>query len=616
MKLLAPMGLLALLGIPVLLVLFFLRNRYQQRALSSTFIWRLSQRHLQKYQLSRQLIRYLLLLFQVLIISLAALILAQPRLINRAENSEYIAILDTSASMRQEDENGVSRFDVAREEILSRIRSLGINGRATVITTTSATNLVMERSKSVSDAERLLGQLTCGYGSMDLNNALKTAQEILDEAPEAQVCFYTDHDYPVAENVMIHNVAAGREEWNSALTEISGSFSNDGATLVHQAVSYGRDAELTLALYVNGRLASAQIVSCPENEAVDVVWHIAGGTTLQYARVLIDAADGIAEDNEVSFFRPPAESLQIQLVSGQPFYWETSLSAFPQVTVTSVPGLGVAQSEGYDLYIYDGVSPDVLPDDGAVLLADVETLPAELALETGDVLRGTYLSQPKRFANQGNRPLIAGVTVSRIAVQKFREMQSNDRYTPVLLCGEMPVLLAGHRDNGTACMALAFDLHDSNLPLLPEMVTLMKNLLAYVMPDMMTDFAYSVGETVVANALPLCEQILLQPPDGQSRSLEIGDGTVRYQPQTPGVYTLFQDRSMGSRKYCRFFVGIPEAESDISAEAEARWVYLSPAEGTEASRGMEDGFDPTLYLALLMLLLLCAECVVYRHVYF
>ena len=101
MKLLEPLGLLALLAIPVLLTLFFLRPRYQQRVLTSTFIWRLSQRYLQKYRLSQKLIRYLLLLFQVLIIGLAALILAQPRLTTRRENSEYVAILDTSASMRQ-----------------------------------------------------------------------------------------------------------------------------------------------------------------------------------------------------------------------------------------------------------------------------------------------------------------------------------------------------------------------------------------------------------------------------------------------------------------------------------------------------------------------------------
>ena len=615
MKLLEPMGLLALLAIPVLLTLFFLRPRYQQRVLTSTFIWRLSQRYLQKYRLSQKLIRYLLLLFQVLIIGLAALILAQPRLTTRGENSEYVALLDTSASMRQTDENGVSRFDAAREEILAHIRSLGINGRATVITTASTANLVMERSQSVSDAERLLCQLTCGYGSMDLDSALKTAQEILDGAPGAQVFFYTDHDYPMAENVTVRNVAAGRTEWNAALTEISASFTATGGTLTHQAVSYGRDAEVTLALYVNGRLASAKVVSCPQDEPVDVVWQVAGGAAVQYARVLIDAADGLKEDNEVSFFRQPAETLQIQLVSAIPFYWETVLSAFPQATVTTASSLGTAQSAGYDLYIYDGLAPAELPRDGAVLLVNPETLPEELGLKTGDVLRGAYLSQPKRFANQSNRPLIAGVTASRIAVQKFREIESSDRYTPVLLCGEMPVLLAGQRENGTACMVLAFDLHDSNLPLLPEMVTLMKNLLAYVLPDMMTDFAYSVGEIVVAAALPLCEGILLQPPDGEARALEISGGAVRYQPQTPGVYTLFQDRAMGGRKYCRFFVALPEVESDIRAEAESRWVYLSPSEGTDAVREVEEGFDPTLYLALLILLLLCAECVVYHHAY-
>ena len=614
MKLLQPWGLLALLGIPALLALFFLRPRYQQRALSSTFLWRLSQKYLQKYRLGRQLIRYLLLLCQLLIVALAALILAQPRILAAGSGSEYIAILDTSASMRQQDENGLSRFDAAKEEILSHIRALGVNGRATVITTATGANLLMERSKSVSDGERLLSPLSCGFGEADLDSALRTAQEILDAAPHAQAYLYTDHDYPSAERLRVVNVAAGRTEWNAALTEITASFSTAGATLSHRAVSYGKDAELTLALYVNGRLASAKVVSCPQGEPVDVIWRIAGGAQVSFARVVIDGADGLPQDNEVSFFRQPGETLNIQLVSSQPFYWEKALSPFPQATLVTVGGLGAAQSAGYDLYIYDGVSPQTLPQDGAVLLVNPESAPEELGLTVGDVIRGTYLSQPRRFANQSNRPLIDGVTASRIAVQKFRELQGNDRYTPVLLCGEMPALLAGRRDNGAACLALDFDLHDANLPLLPEMVTLMKNILSYVMPDMMTDFAYSVGETVSARALPLCEGIYLQTPDGQTRTLEIGDGAVRLQPQTPGVYTLLQDRSMGSRKYCRFFVSLPEGESDIRPGADSHWVYLSPPE-EGAPESPQEGFDPTLYLALFMLLLLCAECVVYHHAY-
>ena len=617
MKLLQPLGLLALLGVPVLLALFFLRPRYQQRDLSSTFIWRLSRKYLQKYRLSRKLIRYLLLLCQILIVSLAALVLSHPRLMNRGENSEYVAILDTSASMLQRDEAGVSRFDAAKDAILSHIRGLGINGRASLVTTASGANLAMERTDSISDAERLLDQLACGYGGIDLDGALRTAQELVDAVPDAQVYFYTDHDYPAAENVRVVNVAAGRTEWNAALTEPFASVSASGTVLSHQAVCFGRDAELTLALYVNGKLSSAQTVFCPRDERVEVVWRLPAGQTVNYARIRIDGSDGLPEDNEVSFFRSPPETLRIQLVSEHPFYWETVLAAFPQVTLTVTTTPETAQTEGCDLYIYDGAAPGVLPRDGAALLVGVSSLPEELALETGEMLRGMYLAQPKRFQNQQNRPLIAGVTASRIAVQKFREIAANDRYTPALLCGEMPMLLAGHRDNGTACMVLAFSLQDSNLPLLPEMATLMKNLLAYVMPDMMTDFFYAVGETVSMNAVPLCQTMLLQLPDGQIRNMDASGGAARLELRTPGVYTLFQDRSIGGRKYCRFFAALPEEESDIRAGADSRWVVLSSAgEGDAMVRDAEDAFDPTLYLALILLFLLCVECVVYHHAYY
>ena len=616
MILLQPFGLLALLGIPAVLTLFFLRPKYQPRQLSSTYIWRLSGNYLKKYSRSRKMLKYLTLLLQLLLIALAALMLSQPRMLSGGAWSEYIAILDTSASMRTENEGGVSRFEEARQRILADMKKTGLNGHISVITTASSANLLMERCPSVSEAQRILRGAVCGYGEADVDSALRAAQELLDAYPQAQVFFYTDQDCPLAENLTVVNVAAGREEWNAAVMDLQARFSGGAAELTHRAVSYGRDAVLTLGLYVNGRLLAAQMVDCQRDEPVEVAWSIPAGTSLGYARVLVDAADGLREDNEICLFRQPPETLNIQLVSQDPFYWELGLSAFPQQTLTTVKTLEAAQDAGFDLYLYDGCCPLTLPKDGAVFLLNPDALPPAWGLEAGETIRGAYLSQPKKMADSANRALLSGVTASKIAVQKLLEITPRGGITPVLLCGEMPALLAGRQENGAFCAVLAFDIHDSNLPMLPDFVALLNNLLSFVMPDMLEKYDFQVGETVAAKAVPFCEEMLLQAPDGMTRPLERNQDTARFSVSRPGVYTLLEERAVGSRKYCRFFVGLPEKESDIRAGEEDRWLYLSPGgTGEPAPDAAQDAFDPTPFLALLALGLLALECVVYNRAY-
>ena len=50
MRLLNPAGLWFLLGIPVLIVIYLIKAQHEDRAVSSTFIWKLSSRFMKKRQ--------------------------------------------------------------------------------------------------------------------------------------------------------------------------------------------------------------------------------------------------------------------------------------------------------------------------------------------------------------------------------------------------------------------------------------------------------------------------------------------------------------------------------------------------------------------------------------
>ena len=48
MTFLYPLGLLGLLGIPVLIVIYIIKSKYTEQTVSSTYLWKLSERFLKK----------------------------------------------------------------------------------------------------------------------------------------------------------------------------------------------------------------------------------------------------------------------------------------------------------------------------------------------------------------------------------------------------------------------------------------------------------------------------------------------------------------------------------------------------------------------------------------
>ena len=82
MSLLIPLGLLGLSGLLILLLIYILKPNYQQKLISSTYVWKLSLKYKKKRLPISRLRNLLILLCQILIICCGALIMAQPALVN------------------------------------------------------------------------------------------------------------------------------------------------------------------------------------------------------------------------------------------------------------------------------------------------------------------------------------------------------------------------------------------------------------------------------------------------------------------------------------------------------------------------------------------------------
>ena len=104
MKLLTPLGLLGLLGLLVLLLIYLLKPNYQQKMVSSTYVWKRSLRYRKRKLPISKLRNILIIICQVLILTACAFILAQPFIKKEVppEITEKAAVIDASAENGKE----------------------------------------------------------------------------------------------------------------------------------------------------------------------------------------------------------------------------------------------------------------------------------------------------------------------------------------------------------------------------------------------------------------------------------------------------------------------------------------------------------------------------------
>ncbi|NJM06171.1 VWA domain-containing protein [Candidatus Gracilibacteria bacterium] len=134
MSFLAPLGLLALVSLPIILLLHLMRERRRRVVVPSLLIWQLLPQR-QDSQRRRRLPVTLLLLLQLLAAALLAFALAQPAWIAQLfVGEQHIAVIvDTSTSMAAT-VGGQSRLDAARARVRGLVGELGPGDTLTLVT--------------------------------------------------------------------------------------------------------------------------------------------------------------------------------------------------------------------------------------------------------------------------------------------------------------------------------------------------------------------------------------------------------------------------------------------------------------------------------------------------
>lgn len=645
LKWLTPLGFIAFIAILVLILIYILKPNYQQRIVSSAYVWKLSLRYRKKRIPISKLRNIIIILCQILILSICSFILAQPFIAKASpgQANERIIIIDASASMLAETGN-YTRFERAVMEVkASGQQTLTDQGMITVILASQKAEYIIPRTELLPESLDLfnstLDSLTrrnelnlpsgCTFGEADIDGAIALAEKVLVHNPAAEITLYSATKYMLPENVtnfIVSDVSNG--EWNAAILNatatLDGIIGEDGKlegdgyyVFAVKTACYGRNRELRVDITVEGAnaddetpngktLQGSAFAQCFEDQPDTVFFRNMDIFSFKSVRISIDVEDSFAYDNSFCIYDGVKETINVLYVtpvrhaflSGFLMGLNDMLDSRWNFVVNEAVPADTPKLSGYDFYIFEYEMPLRMPTDGISFLIDPDSSPQSLNMVFGEKItdddpksRGFTLS-PQDSTN-GLHPIMKAVKADSIHVTKYTRVVSHEGFEPLMFCGANPVFFVKNQPKEKVAV-LTFDLLYSDITLTPSFPVLLFNLFDYFLPDTITGNIYNVHEPVKLNAMG--SRLTVIGPGMDETYTEfpvIISGTV------PGTYTIKQTLLSDKTFSEDFYVRVSALQSDFSRVEMLKEPYIEEPPVID--------YDLLLYLAIALVALVLFE---------
>lgn len=614
MGLLLPIALvLLLLAIP-LIVLYMLRLRRQDLSVSSSFLWRQALLDRTVNMPWNRLRRNLLLLLQLLLLLLLVLALARPFLqTSTVATGNMVVILDASASMQATDEaGGISRFEQARRQVASLVDGLSGEARMSLVWAGPQSQVALAASGSQSALHSTLNAMSPSNGGTDMAQAVTLGIASARQLGNATVVLISDGAFSGVEQLpqvpgKAVYIAVGKSGRNVAITALSLRSAAGGPQLFASVANTGAiTTGALLSIYVDGKLRDSRNLGL----------NAAGEQSITLADLPLDtriveaqlqagdpASNVLAADDKAWAVMPGAPASKVLLVTAGDSFLEKALNLVPGMQLFKTTPANYAPSSGFGLTVLDGSVPATLPPGNLLLFAPTNSVLVPVS--------GT-LAYPAIGQVAVNDPLLQYVDLSGLHIASAQRITAPSwARTLVSTPAGDPLIFAGET-GGRRVAVIAFDLHQSDLPLQVAFPILISNLVSWLQPATSVDAPPTLraGDPISIHALPSADEIRVTLPGtgntaGQVTTLHPSGDTAFAGTDMLGVYSVQQfaaGKPLNNAE--QFAVNMSRDESNIAPNPVLAFTRTS---NSQPSTGKTRPLEIWPWLLAASLLLLCVE---------
>lgn len=608
-----PQGLWGLVLIPVLVLIYILKNKHTEQVISSTYLWTLSERFLKRRNPISRVTGIISLILQILAVLFISIGIAQPVYKPANAADDFVFILDASGSMQYE-QAGTTRFEIGKGKIAELIENSAEGSAYTLVRAGEGTGTLYKECEKKADALSMLAAAEPSSTTPNFVQARSLAQEMFAKKPGAKIYLVTDKSYQNIQNVELINVAEDAE--NYAVYALEQDLKEGKLVIAGKACSYKSDAEITLSLeLINGdnKVQEEQTLSLKALEERDFEF-ILENSGFQSVTVKITNEDAMPLDNESVLYSVSGvnttEEGGILIVSEDAFFLRKAFESMvgKKGIKTVLPKEYDTTMQGYQLYVFENFVPTVLPD-GAVWFVN----PADSVPDAGfSVLQEKNLPAPQKLEYSTStatrvEELLKNTNGDEISVDMYIKCSLYRSFHTLLSFEGSPVVFAGTNSKNLRQVVFAFDFHRSDFILKFDYMVLMKNLLNFTSPAMISQSAYECGESVLVNVFADSESIRIDTPTGGIVYLDVRQDLAEYTLSEVGTYKITQMRG-GNPQIAYIYGNLPSGERAAMVNEERFIIEGTPSEERRAGR-----YDDLTILFIILAAIFIADWMVYCY---
>jgi Ca-activated chloride channel family protein len=617
-----PLGLLALLSIPVILALHLLRERRHRQIVSNINLWSFLEREV-RGALPRRIPITWLLILDLLIGILLALTLTQPQIIltkSIKTAHHFVLLIDVSASMQTAD-IFPTRFDRAIIEATNLINQMDKQDIATVITFGKKPTLLADtRQVDIQELINDLRNITAVEIGHEIDGAFVLGLSTVDEDIPTEFHVFTDAAFQTSrpDIVSIWNNFYFPITWhyytgetnNQAVTDVEVQVIDDTHTEVFtRVINYGNQTckRLLVLLSDDVPIESTDIVLPPE-ATITQLWRLNKNAT-GYT-VLLSGSDLYPVDDSYSTGVIPYKRARVIYVTDKPAPIDQAIQAIPDVELTVYSTNDYSSHASADLTIFRNTLPSIWPE-GTVLLIE----PPEI-IDKNEVIFPNRLEEPVEIPSNTpliidqQDPILEGIDFASVRWLQIWSLSAiPSGFSNLIEAGDSPVLLRG-RSGGTNIFVLLADMEKGNFTKDPAFIILLANILAS------TNQTFFPNQIQLDNPIPLPKssyyQLLrISPPDLETLEFRQNWPSLWDETFITGAYVIeLQDANGITSNHVVGINAYDDTESDVRPREWRQTVQNVTSDLGAHTALIEQSIDLTPYLLIAGIFFLIMETLI------